>query len=283
MTQATTAVKAVFQPSKEKLAFAGGLVTQLDGLVVKRKQWEATDYKKANEGLYGLLASCLDVFNSKFVNAGDDDKKTLRGELKNRLTADGVRVQRNTTTLTMFVRFVFGSDRKRAHGYTYVLKAAISYEVTAASLPSWIIEQGGIEEVRRQMIVSEKALENRAALANAKAQVIAKVEQASVTPLAKFSMTGVSGDYALLLAKPAPDGTVSIVGVISDINEAFYNACLLKMARVKAADNAESLALSKEGTDLLAGGGSAAANDSATQKERRTHQISAGSPGPASA
>jgi hypothetical protein len=267
MTQATTAVKAVFQPSIENLAFAGGLVTQLDGLVVKRKQWEATDYKKANEGLYGLLASCLDVFNSKFVNAGDDDKKTLRGELKNRLTADGVRVQRNTTTLTMFVRFVFGSDRKRAHGYTYVLKAAISYEVTAASLPSWIVEQGGIEEVRRRMIVSEKALENRAALANAKAQVIAKVEQASVTPLAKFSMTGVSGDYALLLAKPAPDGTVSIVGVISDINEAFYNACLLKMARVKAADNAESLALSKEGTDLLAGSIPAAANDSVAEKE----------------
>jgi hypothetical protein len=57
------------------------------------------------------------------------------------------------------------------------------------------------------------------------------------------------------------------VGVISDINEAFYNACLLKMARVKAADNAESLALSKEGTDLLAGSSSAAANDSVVIKE----------------
>jgi hypothetical protein len=267
MTQATTAVKAAFQPTKENLAFAGGLVTQLDGLVVKRKQWEATDYKKANEGLYSLLANCLDVFNSKFVNASDDDKKTLRGELKNRLTADGVRVQRNTTTLTMFVRFVFGSDRKRAHGYTYVLKSAISYDVTAASLPSWIVEQGGIEEVRKNMIVSEKALANRTALASAKAQVVANVEQASVTPLAKFNMSGVSGEYALLLAKPAPDGTVSIVGVLSDINEAFYNACLVKMARVKAADNAESLALSKEGTDLLAGGGSAAANDSVAIKE----------------
>lgn len=267
MTQATTSVKAVFQPSKENLAFAGGLVTQLDGLVVKRKQWEATDYKKANEGLYNLLASCLDVFNNKFVNASDDDKKTLRGELKNRLTADGVRVQRNTTTLTMFVRFVFGSDRKRAHGYTYVLKAAISYDVTAASLPGWIVDQGGIEEVRKRMIVSEKALANRTALANAKAQVVANVEQASVTPLAKFNMSGLSGKYALLLAKPEPDGTVSIVGAISDINEAFYNACLLKMARVKAADNAESLALSKEGTDLLAGSSSIAANDSVAIKE----------------
>ena len=267
MEKASTAVKAVFQPSKENLAFAGGLVTQLDGLVVKRKQWEATDYKKANEGLYSLLASCLDVFNSKFVNASDDDKKTLRGELKNRLTADGVRVQRNTTTLTMFVRFVFGSDRKRAHGYTYVLKAAISYEVTAASLPSWIVEQGGIEEVRKRMIVSEEAKQRQADLASAQTQVKADIEQASVTPLAKLSMTGVSGKYALLLAKPEPDGTVSIVGAISDINEAFYNSCLLKMARVKAADNAQTLALSKESTDLLANSNSVAANDPVVNKE----------------
>lgn len=269
MAQVITAVKKQFEPSAENLAFAGGLVTQLDGLVVKRKQWEATDYKKANEGLYSLLANCLDVFNSKFVNAGDDDKKTLRGELKNRLTADGVRVQRNTTTLTMFVRFVFGSDRKRAHGYTYVLKAAISYEISAASLPSWIVEQGGIEEVRKRMIVSEEAQQRKADLAVAQAQVKANIEQAVVSPLAKLPMSGVSGQYALLLAKPEPDGMLSIVGAISDINEAFYNACLLKMARVKAADNAQTLALSKESTDLLANSAfhAPAANDSVVNKQ----------------
>ena len=269
MAQVTTAVKAAFTPTKENLAFSGALVTQLDGLVVQRKQWEATDYKKANEGLYSLLASCLDVFNSKFVNADDNNKKTLRGELSARLKADGVRVQRNTTTLTMFVRFVFGSDRKRAHGYTYVLKAAISYDVPAANLPSWIVEQGGIEEVRRQMIVSEEAKQRKADLANAQTQVKAGIEQAVVTPLAQVRLSGVSGEYALLLAIPSPDGTVSIVGVISDINEAFYSSCLLKMARVKAADNAQTLALSKEGTDLLAGSTSSttAANDPVVNKE----------------
>lgn len=67
-----------------------------------------------------------------------------------------------------------------------------------------------------------------------------------------MSLPGVSGSYALLLAKPEPDGVVSIVGYLSDINEAFYNACIIKMARAKAADNAQTLALSKEGTDLLA-------------------------------
>ena len=269
MAQTEKAVKAAFTPTKENLAFAGGLVSQLDALVVKRKQWEATDYKKANDGLYSLLANCLEVFNSKFVIASDDDKKTLRADLKARLEADGVRVQRNTTTLTMFVRFVFGSDRKRAHGYTYVLKAAISYDIAAATLPSWIVEQGGIEEVRKRMIVSEEAQQRKADLAVAQAQVKANIEQAVVSPLAKFPMSGVSGQYALLLAKPEPDGMLSIIGAISDINEAFYNACLLKMARVKAADNAQTLALSKESTDLLANGAfhAPAANDSIVNKQ----------------
>jgi len=269
MAQVNTAVKAVFAPSKENLAFSSALVSQLDSLVAKRKQWEATDYKKANEGLYGLLASCLDMFNSKFVNADDSDKKALRIELTTRLKADGVRVQNNTTTLTMFVRFVFGSDRKRAHGYTYVLKAAISYDVSAANLPSWIVEQGGIEEVRKRMIVSEEAQQRKADLATAQTQVKASLEQAAVTPLAQVRLSGVSGEYALLLAKPSPDGIVSIVGVISDINEAFYNSCLLKMARVKAADNAQTLALSKESTDLLAKStfNVPAANDAVVNKQ----------------
>ena len=252
--------KVAFQPTSANVAYANVLISQLDGLVSKRKQWETTDYKKANEGLYSLLASCLEVFKSKFVDADDSDKKTLRSDLTARLTAEGVRVQRNTTTLTMFVRFVFGSDRKRAHGYTYVLKAAISYDVTAANLPSWIVEQGGIEEVRKRMIVSEEAQQRKADLATAQAQVKASIEQAVVTPLAKLPMSGISGEYALLLAKPEPDGMLSIVGAISDINEAFYNACLIKMARSKALANAESKALSKEASDLLASS-SIAANE----------------------
>ncbi len=260
MAQVTSTQKTVFQPTQANLVYANTLISQLDGLVSQRKQWESTDYKKANEGLYSLLASCLEVFKSKFVDADDSDKRTLRNDLTARLTADGVRVQRNTTTLTMFVRFVFGSDRKRAHGYTYVLKAAISYDVTAASLPSWIVEQGGIEEVRKRMIVSEEAQQRKADLAIAQAEVKASLEQAVVTPLAKLPMSGVSGEYALLIAKPEPDGMLSIVGAISDINEAFYNACIIKMARIKAADNAEIKALSKEGTDLLASG-TVAAND----------------------
>lgn len=241
----------VFKPTAANAAFSKIIVTQLDGLVEKRKAWEATDYRKANEGLYALLASCLDVFNSKFVNASDDDRKTLRGDLSSRLTAAGVKVQRNTTTLTMFVRFVFGSDRKRAHGYAYVLKAAISYNKSASELSDWIVSQGGIEEIKRAMVVSEKALARQAEIATAKSQVTANIEQAAITPLAQISMSNVTGKYALLLGKPSPDGVISVVAVLSDIEEALYNALLMKMAKKQADSNATTQALNTEASDLI--------------------------------
>jgi hypothetical protein len=93
-----------------------GIVQQLDALCAARQNWEATDYKKANEGLYGILANCQDVFEGRYLKANEAARAELRQELTNKLTAANVKVQKNTNTLTMFVRYVFNSDRKRAHG-----------------------------------------------------------------------------------------------------------------------------------------------------------------------
>jgi hypothetical protein len=83
------------------MAFAASIVQQLDVLSTRRQQWEATDYKKANEGLYALLGDTLAVYLDKFVNASDEDKVALRKQLIERLTANGVRVVKSSTTLTI--------------------------------------------------------------------------------------------------------------------------------------------------------------------------------------
>ena len=74
--------------SADNLAFANTIVQQLDVLSVRRKEWEATDYKKANDGLYALLAECLDVFNERFVKGSEDDQIALRRSLMQRLQSD---------------------------------------------------------------------------------------------------------------------------------------------------------------------------------------------------
>ena len=241
-------------------AHSSSIVQQLDALSTKRQAWEVTDFKKANEGLYNLLGECLDVFNSKFVNASDEDKKSLRQSLAELLTVKGVRVLKNTNTLTMFVRFVFGSDRKRAHGYSYVLKAAISHGVEAADLPAWLVGQGGIEEVKRRMVQSEEAIKRSQDVAAAKAAVQAEMEVAEISPLATVQIPGLKGEYVLMLAKPSADGKATVIATLSDVAEATVKVLMTKMARVRVKQQEENAQVAKEQSDLLAPANAKAAN-----------------------
>ena len=260
----STSAKTVFVPSSENLQFANTIVQSLDGLSVRRQQWEATDYKKANEGLYALLADCLAVYQSKFLKGADADRKALRKELVSRLQAAKIKVQKNSTTLIMLTRYVFGSDRKRAHGYAYVLAAAISRDVAASNLPAYITEQGGIEEIKRKMVISEKAQANRNAVNAAKAEVTADIEQARITPLTTLQISGVTGNYAVLLCKPTGDGSVSVVGTLSEADVTLVKAVVQRIAKARLKDKALSAEIKKETTDLIAQ--SIAANDAGYKK-----------------
>ena len=260
-TVSTSVTKKVFVPTSENEVFAKSTLQLLDALCTKRQAWESTDYKKANEGLYALLADSYDVFNSKFLKGSEGDKRTLRMDLEKRLKSSGVKVQRNSTTLTMFIRYIFNCDRNRSHGYTYVLKAAISHNVAPADLPMWLANEGGIEEVKRKMVQSEESKAKIAKLETAKTQITGELQQALTTPLAQFHFDGLTGNYALLLAKPQPNGMVSIVGTLSELDEVLYNAMLLRMAKQKSASNDQASILSKETDDLLGHGSRLPAND----------------------
>jgi hypothetical protein len=243
-------------------AHGKSIVQQLDALSTKRQAWETTDFKKANEGLYSLLSECLGVFHSQFVNASEEDRKSLRVSLAELLTVKGVRVLKNTNTLTMFVRFVFGSDRKRAHGYSYVLKAAISHGVEAADLSAWIVDQGGIEEVKRRMVQSEEAIKRNQDIAAAKAAVQTDMEVAEISPLATVQIAGLKGEYVLMLAKPSADGSATVIATLNEVAQTTVNVLMTKMARVRVKQQSESDQMAKEHSELLVPAGGAAANQS---------------------
>ena len=238
------------------------IVQQLDALSTKRQAWEVTDFKKANEGLYSLLGECLDVFHSKFVNASDDDRKTLRLSLVELLTMKGVRILKNTNTLTMFVRFIFGSDRKRAHGYSYVLKAAISHGIEANDLSTWIVAQGGIEEVKRFMVQSEVSIKRNQEIEAAKVIVQSEMEVAEINPLATVKIAGLKGEYVLMLAKPSVDGSATVIATLNEVADSTVKVLLTKMAKVRVKQLAECEQVAKEYSDLLTPPAATAANQS---------------------
>lgn len=216
------------------LAFANATVQSLDALAQRREHWEATDFKKANDGLYAILAECQEIYEEKFVKAGESHQKALRADLKARLKAVGVKVQVNTTTLTMMVRFIFGSDRKRAHGYTYVIKAAVSHAVTPQELPVWIKNNGGIEEIKRKSVVSDKALVNREKRQVALDEVKANAEIAAINPLGQvqFDQPLALGINAVLVVQPNSDGTANVVAVLPEADDLVIKALYTRIARV---------------------------------------------------
>ena len=236
-------------------AITAAILQQLDALSVRRQKWETTDYTKANDGLNVLLAECLDVFQARFINGTDEGRKELRVSLMQRLVADGIRVVKTSTTLTMLARFVFNSDRKRAQGYSYVLSAAVSHEVTAAGFAGWVVAQGGLEEIKRKMVKSEQAKARQLAVETATTSVKGDLELNTLQPLAHVGIKNVSGTYAVLLAKPNVNGGVDIIGSLSDANDALVNALILRMAKKVADKTTSDLALgtqvAKEHGDLL--------------------------------
>ncbi len=238
------------------VAFAGSIVQQLDVLSVRRKEWEATDYKKANDGLYALLAECLDIFNARFVNAKDEEKIELRRSLIQRLQLDGVRVVKTSTTLTMLARYVFNSDRKRAQGYGYVLAAAVSHNVDAKNFSAWVVDQGGIEEIKRLMVKKPESIAKQEAVKAATESVKGDLELNALQPLAHVSIKGLTGNYAVLLVKPNADGGADVVGTLNEANDALINALIQRMAKAQVviamADKELGAQTQRESSDLLA-------------------------------
>lgn len=243
ITAVTTTSKLSRKESSElvtanSIAFADSTVQKLDALSAKRDAWEQEIFKKANEELYSLLADALDLYyhseaiiQSLEIKAhGKSYTSKLRTELTARLKELGVKVQNNSTTLTMLVRYVFKSDRKRAHGYSQVLGAAIQDNVQPVDLAVYITNAGGVEQIKRRMVLSEEALAKRAKVAIAKDTVKADLEHAELNPIAS-AQVAVEGEYAVLLAKPRPDGFVDIIGVVPDVNDALLNALQLRMAK----------------------------------------------------
>jgi hypothetical protein len=156
----------------------------------------------------------------------------------------------------MLARFVFNSDRKRAQGYSYVLAAAVSHGVQASDFTDWVVKQGGIEEVKRLMVKSEKSQTKQAAVLEATAAVKDSLELNALQPLAHVDINGLTGTYALLLVKPNVNGGVDIIGSLSDATDSLVNTLILRMAKEQVAKEAAYKELvtqiTNEKNDLLA-------------------------------
>ena len=122
------------------------VIALLDKTRVEAEAWNAGAYKTSNEQLFQQLGTCLDALNQLMAS----DVKSRRDFTK-RYNAHGFKKTAATTLATMVVRYVFrlAANSKRSASYARVLRAANERGIDGMNLSAWILENGGIEQIRR--------------------------------------------------------------------------------------------------------------------------------------
>lgn len=255
----------IFVPTIQNRSFATSIVQSLDALSLARDEWEKNAFKKANEGLYDLLGKCHDTYLTKFVNADKGDMKTLRSELVERLTYMGVRCTKQSTTLTLLVRFVFACDRNRASTYGKVIAAAVQANVAPSMLPAWIADKKGIEEIKKENLISEEAKERQQKREVAKMTAEGQIKEAEINPLATVSIDGFTASkQSILLCAGNGNGDFNVTYVLTEVPESLFKALIKSAAKVIVKEDEKDDALSIEKQELQ--GNPEAANEQQLNK-----------------
>jgi hypothetical protein len=238
---------------------AQAIVDNANELVKVREDWQSNEYARSNKRLYEILADVLKMYDQVSGEENEGLRRETVKQMKQHLTEAGVRIQTNTLTLTLFVRFVFRTDRQRALNYSRTLQAAISEGISADKLSDFIESCGGIEQCKKQFTKSEKVLAKERAIDTAIELVEGQLEIAEHKPLATFKVDAsfvkeTHGEgYVMVLAKADSDGTVKALAAIPAKADGYANwakksLALFLSGHVDAADKA---AKTKQKTSAL--------------------------------
>jgi hypothetical protein len=137
-----------------------------------------------------------------------------RKKLTAALAEAGFTCTEATHLSTKIVRYVFRTDRKRSHVYSRVIISADEHKKDAMSLPKWISENGGIEEIRRKSKDGFSPSELKAIYKDAAESKLfsAKELVSSFKTVKELEASDVGNShFAIALLRKNSDGTSSIV------------------------------------------------------------------------
>lgn len=209
------------------------VLDRADALFKDRERFEGAELARSNKALYKLLTQVYELFE-----AARADVKCLKATLKTmseKLKERGVKIQSNTPALTVFVRYVFNSDRKRAYAYSQTLMAAFDRNVKPAGLASFIESQNGVEECRKQFIKKDATVAKEEALKAASTDVcdtLKSMRAVATVTLPKASVAFSDGaEFAFIVARSLGNGEFELLRAVPRSTKAMHSSAVKELAK----------------------------------------------------
>ena len=223
-TSLVSAPKTLKSAKQLKEAEIRTFITQGECLAIKHENYVAQYVTKANEDLYLLLGEILSF--AQGILATKNVKQIIK-EMRSELTyTHNIKTQKNSTDLSIIVRFVTRTSRKNALIYSQVLAKAISLNIKSAELAQYIKANGGINKIRdkaNSTITADQASK----LANLQTYYANKLleARAEASPYATFEIDKARtselhdiarhGDYVYMVCKKNGLGKYTVIDAVA--------------------------------------------------------------------
>ncbi len=208
------------------------IMEKANSLYKERENFENVELARSNKALYAILTKVYMLFNNAI--AGNCMKETvlkMKEELKNR----GTKIQTNTPALTLFVRYIFNSDRKRSYNYASTLMAAVQADVLPENLAAFIEGKNGVEECKKEYKKKEETILRERAIVEASNSVIDSL--ATMSSNIRVTLPNASVDfsdgstYSFILARSLSDGEFELLRVIPKSTKGMENTAIKELAK----------------------------------------------------
>lgn len=195
---------------------------RIQQLIADREAWEQGVARTCNAQLYELLANCFTLYLD--MCGKSDNATALQKALAKVIDSKHYRFTQNTHMLTKIVKCVFGVDRRRVSAYSVVLREALSQNLTAAAIPSFIANAGGIEEIRRSKNADAKTPVQKAELGN-QAVRSKKLDVINSSKIAEIVDTKNAGKYLIAIVTQQADSSLVVHALVN--SQSVLNAALV--------------------------------------------------------
>ncbi len=220
------------------------VITTADELFTKRENFEA----RSNKELYGILSEVYALYKSAETNDCLDDSVK---QMKVALTERGIKTQSNTPKMTVFVRYIFNTDRKRSYKYTQTLLAALQAEIAPNALTDFITNNNGVEEIKRKHSLTDKQQQKINVLNNAIPLAKAQLETMQSVQTVKFddSVTlSDDTDFAFVIARVGANGELELLRTVPKTTVGMQNAAIKLIAQQNVEQQSEKAAETQKAT-----------------------------------
>ena len=202
------------------------LINTLDGLVAERENFEKEEYARSNKRLYAILGEIYK--NYLLIKQNQDGYKDAVKKMTAKLKSEGERVQTTTVVITLFVRYVFRTDRQRAFNYSRTLQAALAKKIDAEKLAEFIEGAGGVEECKRAFTRKPEAVKKQQDIADTLPLVEERLAEADnclgeIKVSAEWVQKTHNEELTFLIGKADKKGNVRVMSVVPAYTKGMAN------------------------------------------------------------